>query len=249
MALLPPIRPLITLRPGRDEIKSTHFIFKSENKKIHKIYEAIRILNPQSPVEEDKFSIDHFFGCFGYRFNPSTCMPRSFHSGIDMTAKQHTKVYPIAGGIFEYSGYAIKNGQYILLSHPDIVSEDGFVLYSAYMNLQKRFIDFTKYQKMLREISFHSYPTIPIPRSMQIASVGNSAYSVNVSHHLHLQFELRHKDGTTVVIDPALVLHLKQRKNKTHEIKTKKAFKEFYLKNEKALKKWYPHWHSKIKGF
>ncbi|MEZ4103386.1 MAG: hypothetical protein R3B55_02430 [Candidatus Paceibacterota bacterium] len=74
-----------------------------------------------------------------------------------MSDKSKTPIKPILDGVLEYSGFGHVNGHYVFLSHPEIITEDGFKMYSLYMHLKQPLVKFNSYQKMLRQISFNHY--------------------------------------------------------------------------------------------
>lgn len=183
----------------------------------------------QSPVQGlDGRSVNPFFGYFGTHFHPTVRIPHYFHIGLDFTADPKEQVHPIAAGVLEYAGYGVSNGNYVMLSHPTIQSKDGFVLYSLYMHLRKNLVGFTTYQKMLREISLHSYPEIVIPTTTPIGTVGDTGNTEGFHTHVHVQCEFRHRDGTIVAIDPAPLLDIPPKTNLTADIKTNEEFLAFY---------------------
>lgn len=193
----------------------------------------------QGPVQDIASHINPYFGYFGARWNPSARTVGGFHTGLDIEGNKKTPVHPIANGILEYSGYGVINGNYIMLSHPDIASTDGFVLYSLYMHLRDVAVRFSSYQKMLHEISLHSYPQIPITKDMQIGTMGDSGQSRYPKGyvHMHLQLEFRHKDGRILHIDPAQVLGLVNATNMTAQLATEKEFMDTYVRNRKDIYK------------
>jgi|GEM_PF-582843 len=181
--------------------------------------------------------INPYFGFFGYRFDPGTYAPRSFHTGIDIEGRRKMHVRSIANGILEYSGYGIINGNYVMISHPEIVSEDGYVLHSLYMHLRNVSIKFSSYQKMLREISLRTYPRIPIMGDQLIGTIGGTGESSYPKGyvHMHLQLEFRNKEGKSIFIDPARVLGFSMYENITSTIETKKSFADMYVRNRKDI--------------
>ena len=66
---------------------------------------------------------------------------------ISLDLKSGRNIYPVLPGILEYSGYGAVNGHYILLSHPQIQTEDGYILHSMYCHLKKPLVKFNSYQK------------------------------------------------------------------------------------------------------
>ena len=92
-----------------------------------------------------------------------------------------------------------------MLSHPNVKTEDGFILYSLYMHLRDVKVKFSSYQKMLREVSFHSYPKIPISHTLPIGTLGQTG-GTGEYPHLHLQLEFRNEAGDIIIVDPAEIL-------------------------------------------
>lgn len=199
------------------------------------VYEVLFRMNIFTTPIKTRFEsrINPYFGFFGERWNPKTAEPGSFHVGIDIEAQRKTKIRPITSGILEYAGYGIINGNYIMLSHPQITSEDGYVLHSLYMHLRDLNIKFSSYQKMLREISLHSYPRIPLGSENIIGTVGVSGQGSYPKGyvHLHVHLEFRDKNGNSIFIDPARILGLQQTENLTKDIKSRKQFVDLYVRN------------------
>lgn len=189
------------------------------------------------PVRNAEKKINPYFGYFGERWDLSDFSHHSYHNGIDIESRRKTKVHAMADGILEYSGYGIINGKYIMLSHPQITTEDGFTLHSLYMHLHHLDFAFSSYQKMLRQISLNTYPVIPVTRDAIIGSIGKTGESNYPDQftHLHFQVEFRNKEGTVVHIDPLRVLGISPKVNMTVGLTTKKQFLDIYLKNRKDI--------------
>jgi len=143
-----------------------------------------------TPLQNDSWSISSHFGYYGRRFHPIEGVPLYFHTGIDFQAPVRTPIFPVTDGILEYSGYGLHNGNYILISHPDVVTEDGYRLTSSYMHLRSYDVSFTSYQKMLREISLNTYPAVPMYRDTKIGELGSSGMHTSVYPHVHIQLFL-----------------------------------------------------------
>lgn len=164
-------------------------------------------MTASDPVENMSTRINPYFGFFGKRWHPEH-HESSFHSGIDISGTSKTPVRAMASGILEYSGYGVINGNYIMMSHPQISTEDGFVFHSLYIHLSTIAVKFSAYQKMLREISLHTYPQIHITQDDilgHIGKTGASSYPENYTH-VHIQCEFRNKEGAIVFVDPYRIL-------------------------------------------
>jgi len=191
------------------------------------------------PVPNVHKKINPYFGFFGNRWNPSTRQPGNFHTGIDIEGRRKTVVHPITNGILEYSGYGATSGMYVMLSHPRITTEDGFVLHSLYMHLREAKVKFSSYQKMLREISLHTHPRVSVSDDTVIGLIGDSGQSKYPDGyvHMHMQLEFRNKEGHIIFIDPARLLGLEKYGNETADITTEKAFMDIYVRNRKDVYK------------
>lgn len=177
-----------------------------------------------------------YFGNFGLHFHPVQRKAKQFHIGTDFTASEKTPVQPILSGVLEYAGFHYGNGHYVMLSHPKVQTEDGFVLHTLYMHMHNVKVGFSKYQKMLREISLRSYPEILIPHSLEIGSVGASGDDTKGFYsHLHLQCEFRHKDGTIVAVNPGRLLGLGEQVNITANITDEAEFLTLYEKDPQDI--------------
>ncbi len=203
------------------------------------VYEVLHRTKIFNPPVRNKFEqrINPYFGFFGDRWNPHTGEPGSFHIGIDIEGRRKTRVRAIADGILEYAGYGVVNGNYIMLSHPQIASEDGYVLHSLYMHLRDLDVKFNSYQKMLREISLRTYPQIPVKADSIIGTIGDSGQSHYPKGyvHMHMHLEFRDKEGRSIFIDPSGILGLEERENQTKDMKSKKQFVDMYLRNRKDI--------------
>ena len=203
------------------------------------VYEVLHRTGIFNPPVRSKFStkINPYFGFFGNRWDPETGEPGSFHIGIDIEGRRKTKIRAVANGILEYAGYGVINGNYIMLSHPYVRSEDGYVLHSLYMHLRDLDVKFSSYQKMLREISLRSYPQIPIAADAVIGTIGDSGQSRYPKGYVHMHFhlEFRNKEGNSIFIDPARILGLETSHNLTSDIKSRKQFVDMYVRNRKDI--------------
>ncbi len=161
---------------------------------------------------------------FGKRYDPLSQRADYFNLGLDISAPAKTPVYPILDGVLEYAGYGVQNGRYVMLSHPNITTEDGFVFHTIYMHLRSADVGFTQYQKMLREISLRTYPEIHVSSTTKIGEVGDTGNAEGLCTQLHLQCEFRHKDGTIIAVDPAMLLGFTPELNITASISTPEEF-------------------------
>lgn len=238
MKYLPAILEMAKQRPGRDAGKDKHLVPHEEyNEFWEAFYKTLRThFNFSSPVEDFDRHINPYFGYFGFRFHPTEREPRYYHLGMDISGKSKTEIKPILDGVLEYSGFAIVNGNYVFLSHPDVVTEDGFKLYSIYMHLKNTSVKFSSYQKMLRQISFNHYPNVLVKSDELIGGMGSSGNSEGSHVHLHLQIEFRDEKGNIVVIDPAEVLGVKSEKNLSADVKDSEEFEKFCLENKENFK-------------
>lgn len=218
---------------------------------VYQVLHRTKIFNP--PVR-NKFAerINPYFGYFGERWNPDTREPGSFHIGIDIEGRRKTRIHAIADGVLEYAGYGIINGNYIMLSHPQVTSEDGYVLYSLYMHLRDLDVQFTSYQKMLREISLRTYPQVPITADSVIGTIGDTGQSHYPKGyvHMHMHLEFRNKEGDSIFINPSRILGLEISENLTKSVHSKKQFVDLYVRNRKDIftRKLEPIWASFIKS-
>lgn len=241
MKFLPAILERVKSRPGADAGKDKHLVPDEEyNEFWEAFYGALTSRFDFSfPVLDAQEKINPYFGCFGFRFHPIKLEPNYFHLGLDISDKSKTQVTPILDGILEYSGFGLVNGNYVFLSHPNVVTEDGFKLYSIYMHLKNTAVKFSSYQKMLRQISFNHYPSIEIKKTDVLGGMGSSGISEGVHVHLHLQLEFRDEKGNIIVIDPAKVLGLQKSANLSENIKSVEEFEKFKKENENDIKKYF----------
>lgn len=193
----------------------------------------------QPPLRGMEKRINQYFGYFGMRAELSDRSKKTFHTGVDVEARKKTNVYAMADGVLEHAGYGVINGKYVMLSHPQITTEDGFTLRTLYMHLDSYKLKFSSYQKMLRQISLNAYPIINVKQKDIVGTVGktgNSDYP-NEFTHVHIQAEFANKDGKTIHIDPLRLLSMSSHKNLTAEIQTEKQFTDIYVKNRKDIYK------------
>lgn len=208
--ILPSFRDRTLARPERYDFEPPYLIPDTDNHMAFwdKIYGRMETISYSSPIEEDFFDyINTSVGYFGYRPHPNDPSREYFHIGLQLDLEAGAKVTPVYDGILEYSGYGAINGHYVLLSHPDIVTEDGYVLHTMYCHLKKPDISFNSYQKMLREISLGSYPLLQISSTDILGESGRSGVVEYDTNILYLQMDFRKYGEVPIVIDPFRVLH------------------------------------------
>lgn len=180
-----------------------------------KIYEQLRKIPFKSPIRKDFLAyLKKDTGTFGFQTHPQTKKENYFHLGISLSLPPNTKIFPISSGILEYSGYGAVNGHYVLLSHPEIQTEDGYVLHSMYCHLKKPLVKFSSYQKMLREISLGSYPLIEIPLETELGTASFSGVTEKGAPTLYLQLSFRKFGEDPIVFDPVQVFSEKKTQHK-----------------------------------
>lgn len=129
------------------------------------------------------------------------------HLGCGLETSRNTEIFPVTDSVLEYAGFAAVNGNYVMLSHPEIQTEDGYILTTMYMHCSKYHVQFSSREKMLRQISLNSYPLKKISKDTCIGVVGNTG---NAEKHekpyLHIQCELRNpKTDKRVIINPSFL--------------------------------------------
>lgn len=197
----------------------------------------------QYPILADRaFKIDPFFGYFGERFHPVVLRPKYFHIGIDVMTDKGVKIQPVADGLLEYSGFSELNGNYVMMSHPRVVTQDGFTLYSLYLHLEKFYFRFNLLQKIFREIGMKRFAAIPVNSKDFIGEVGATGNIRGLVSHLHVQLEFRDFKGTVIAVDPALALGMAARKNLTASISSVEEFWRFAKINVSKLSPWSKLW-------
>ncbi|MFT7557964.1 MAG: hypothetical protein ACI83D_000640 [Planctomycetota bacterium] len=223
--------------PGGLQTKNKYFIPSPEYSEFwDNFYQHIHKHHTfQFPISEAGDAVNPFFGYFGYRFHPLRHIPRSFHIGLDITCPSGSLVHPVADGVLEYSGYGMVNGNYVLLSHPNIVTEDGFTLHTIYMHMRNTCVGFTRYQKMLREISLHSYPVIAMADDTILGLAGDTGNPKGKHTHLYMQCELRDPKGRSVAIDPARVLGMLHQENLTQDTDSFDGLQELYREHKDII--------------
>ncbi len=205
MIVLPAILPQTKKRPDRPEFEESYLI--PDLDQYHNfwspVYEAIRDMNIASPVENPiQEKINPVFGYFGYRVHPVKRTAKYFHTGLSLDLESGTEIKSVLPGVLEYSGYGAVNGYYVLLSHPQIQTEDGYVLHTMYCHLKKPAVKFNSYQKMLREISLGSYPIVEIDNQTVLGTASTSGMSRENKPGMYLQFSFRKFDKTNIAINP-----------------------------------------------
>lgn len=239
MIRLPKISDKVTEHQAPYTKKGDHFIPDSEYRDF---WEAIYLILVQSeifepPVRNTKKKINPYFGHFGMRSDLTDYQKQTYHTGIDIESRRKTNVYAMADGVLEHAGYGLINGKYIMLSHPEITTEDGYTLRTLYMHLHSFEVKFSSYQKMLREISLNTYPVVSVTKGQIVGFVGKTGQSdyPDAYTHLHIQAEFVNKEGKVIHIDPTRILGLEEEKNLTANIKNTKQFIDIYLKNRKDI--------------
>ena len=228
MVILPSILDKTVSRPGQYGGSKRHLI---PNANMHAFWESVykkihQSFIPYVPFDGAEKLVNPCFGNFGVRYHPTKHIVEYFHAGLDFDGKIKTGINPILDGILEYSGFGLVNGNYVMLSHPNVKTEDGFVLYSLYMHLRDIKVKFSSYQKMLREVSFHTYPKIPISHTSPIGTLGQTG-GTGEYPHLHLQLEFRNEAGDIIIVDPAGILGIQHSDNLSKTVNGKEEFNVF----------------------
>ncbi|MCI5051325.1 MAG: hypothetical protein MRY57_03380 [Candidatus Pacebacteria bacterium] len=233
MILLPPIYNSSMPRPHRPNFEETYLVPDTEKypEFWNKFYDYVTSLKFHSPVLRNiKNYINPLFGYFGYRVHPVTKEPRYFHTGVSLDLKSGRKIHAILPGILEYSGFGAINGHYVLISHPQIQTEDGYVLHSMYCHLKKPLVKFNSYQKMLREISLGSYPELPIETKAILGTASTSGLSRDHYPGLYLQLSFRKFGETPIVIDPLRAYFNEIIVNETANMLSQKSIERVFKK-------------------
>lgn len=217
MLLLPPIFDKTVLRPEQNDFEPPYHIPHPTQKDFwFSFYQQLQLCYFHSPVPKDiPTVIDQDIGYYGLRSHPVNPSQPYFHIGIEMKFTTQHEVQPIASGVLEHSGYGAINGYYVLLSHPEVRTEDGYVLHSMYCHLKKPLVRFNSYQKMLREISLGSYPIIDIDTKQVLGMTGNSGVVSGNHQRLYLQLDFRKFDETTIALDPYTIFTGTEGKNQS----------------------------------
>ncbi len=215
MYLLPRIRENSIIRPNHPNTEKPTRIADEENKKEfwEEIYHTLFELGAKHPLRKTSIldGISSTHGFYGYRTHPVTKEKKYFHLGIEIETKTRENIFPILPGILEYSGFGPMAGYYVLLSHPEIQTEDGYILHSMYCHMKKPSVKFNAKQKMLREISLGTYPIIPIKLTTKLGETGTSGKLAGNIPILYLQVDFRKFEHRPIVID-ALRLFLNEKR-------------------------------------
>lgn len=227
----------------RPDSKETHFIpdpaFSDFWEELY--FELHNSKKNRFPFDNTLSRINPFFGYFGLRFHPIKFKADYFHIGIDIDQEIGQKIYPVLEGIFEYSGYGKENGNYIMLSHPDYQTKDGFIMHSLYLHLERATISFNYFEKFLRTAGLIKLTDKKVNLNQIIGFSGDSGNSKDIFPHLHLQIEFRNKSQDKIIlVDPAKTLGLITGENATKNIKDFNEFKIFYSNNKSELSNWLP---------
>ena len=228
MIVIPPLKPYTQLRPGRPRFEEPCLIPDEQHGDIWKrVYRELRALKFRSPVvQKVQKYINPHFGFFGFRVHPVTQVLRYFHTGVFLDLKHNRKIYPVRSGLLEYAGYGAINGHYVLLSHPDIVTEDGYVFHTMYCHLKKPLVKFNSYQKMLREISLGSYPLVEIEKGTVLGTAASSGLSREHHPGVYIQFSFRRYNEIPIIINPLLCYQANNRVNTTEHIDSEKELEQ-----------------------
>lgn len=200
----------------------------------------------QCPVLERSLKIDPYFGYFGERFHPVILKPKYFHIGIDAMVDKGVKIYPVANGVLEYSGFSELNGNYVMISHPQITTQDGFTLYSFYLHLEKFYFHFNLLQKIFREIGMKRFAVILVNSKDSIGEVGATGNIRGLVPHFHFQLEFRDGKGVVIAIDPARALGIETKQNLTAPISSLEEFRRFCKNHGNKLLPWSKLWEEVI---
>lgn len=230
MIVLPSLEQYSKPRPNRPKFEQDHLVpdFEKHPNFWENISRFLFALSAFSPTKDpDLNSVNPVYGYFGNRMHPVTKEPHYYHLGIEIQTKGKQKIYPIMKGVLEYSGYGAINGYYVLLSHPNIQTEDGYVLHTMYCHLKKPEIRFSSYQKMLREISLGSYPIIDVPVDTVLGQAGNSGVSITEGEpSCYIQCDFRKLDHKPIVVDPLWLFSQEKMRNLSENIKNEEELKK-----------------------
>lgn len=240
--LLPSIKNKIIKRPGFNVPKS-HYIPNDKESDFWKEFylQASKAINLKEPVINFKDLINPYFGKFGMRWHPTFGRPHYFHIGIDISAPEGTQIRPIANGLLDYSGFAKTNGNYIIIRHPHIVTEDKFTLHSLYMHCESLSVKFSFPQKLLRRFvsTELGISNLSISQEKVIGTVGGTGHNPKYNPHLHLQLEfISEKRDIRVAVDPIRMYGFEESTNLTATLNDINDFKIFYKRHSQDMTGW-----------
>ncbi len=205
MIIIPSLKAYTKVRPNRPPYEEASLVpdflaYPDFWREVKKIFFALSL---KPPLRGDFLKkINPETGFFGSRTHPVTGEPQYYHIGIEIDARAKQQVKPLLKGVLEYSGYHVTNGYYVLLSHPHIQTEDGYIFHTMYCHLKKPLVKFSSYQKMLREISLGTYPIIEIDTNTVLGLVGSSGNTVGDKPKLYLQCDFRKYGEQSIAVDP-----------------------------------------------
>ena len=241
MNKLPEIESKIVCRPGYLTGRTQHFIINPASQifwedfcfKFHSLFKLT------DPIDSFAGKINPYFGYFGYRWHPVTFQPRYYHIGIDISEQTGYPIKAVYDGLLAYSGFADINGNYIVIRHPDIGTEDGFVFQTLYMHCKDINVRFNLAQKIWREYVSETLPLAnkTIPAGQDIATLGCTGNNLGVVPHLHLQFEFV-KGNKHIAINPLNLFNKNSFQNLTASFVSDTEFKSFYQQHTKELLPW-----------
>jgi hypothetical protein len=219
MIVLPALKQYTKSRPYKAKFEQNYLVPDFEQHKdfwslVHQFLFSLSVRSPFKKAFQEY--INPQVGYFGDRIHPITGQAHYYHIGIQIDVEPKQEVTPLLQGVLEYSGYGAVNGHYVLLSHPEIQTEDGYILHTMYCHLKKPLVKFSSYQKMLREISLGSYPIIPISLDTVLGQVGTSGLSDASKPSLYIQCDFRKMDCDPIVVDPINFFDEKTYRNKTY---------------------------------
>lgn len=233
MIIIPSLLENTHPRPNRPQFEESYLVPNMKENRIFwdNIYEYILSLKFNFPIENTiEGSINPDFGYFGSCVHPVTKESFYFNTGIALDLNSGQEIHPVLPGILEYSGYGAVNGYYVLISHPQIQTEDGYIFHTMYCHLKKPFIKFNSYEKMLREISLGSYPIKEIDSQKILGLASTTGLARDNQPGLYLQFSFRKFDQTPIVIDPLRAYSKEGNINKTATLFDQKTINEIFNK-------------------
>lgn len=240
--ILPAIENYITRRPGLKSPR-THYI-PDNNKSAFwdDFYKSAAVVaGLKEPVPGFEKAVNPYFGRFGMRWHPVIGVPHYFHVGIDINFPEATPFGPVGKGLLDYSGYADVNGNYIVIRHPHIVTEDGFVLHSLYMHCKTVAVRFSFLQKVLRRFvsTGMSVSNVDVKRDETIGLIGCSGNKSGYTPHLHLQLEfVELKRNIRVAVDPLRMYGYESYANLSADLNSMDDFRLFREKYSDELVEW-----------